>query len=595
MMNKRIVSVLTALVMVMSCVTAFGESARHERVYAVVDTDGTVRSLTDSIRLENPEKLDVLTDSTLLTGIENVGGDEAFTLEGQTLTWQAGGKDITYQGSSDKPLPVTPAVTATLDGQEVPLSRLKEAEGEIVLTVAYSQPDAMPHLAASVILLPESGISDLTVENGTVLSLSGRQAVLGWAVPGADAALKLPDRFTIRYHGSHADPGRMMTFASADPIQKAWAELDNRMDFNPRAELQDAVTLLSALQTGEALPEVTGAAKEIPGKMNSLNKGLQELNSGAQTLAEGAASLDTGLAALSANSEALDKGADAIFSAILETANRQLAASGLAEAGIEVPVLTAENYADILTALTAQFDTETVTAAARAQVEAVVRPQVEAKEAQIRGAVTEAVRAQVLQQVLAGAGMEMDAEAYLNGVRAGQVDGAVQQQIQTAVDTQMETDTVKELIASKTAEQTEQLISENTDQVLASDKTVAARLAQVQAAHDSLQGLLDQLNEASTFVTGLKTYTAGVNQAAAGAADLSAGAAALHDNGTDTLLTAITGAEKTMAEKLLPVVTGDVPAALDALDRMAGQAAGYDLRSENWKTTTLYVIRTDFN
>ena len=260
-----------------------------------------------------------------------------------------------------------------------------------------------------------------------------------------------------------------------------------------------------------------------------------------------------------------------------------------------MPVLTAENYTETLTGLIAQFDTEAVTAAARTQVEAVVRPQVEANEAQIRGAVTEAVRAQVLSQVLAGAGMEMDAETYLNAVKAGQVDETVQQQIQTAVDAQMQTDAVKELIDAQTAEQIEQLVSDNTDQALASDETVAARLAQAQAVHDSLQGLLDQLNEVSTFVTGLKTYTAGVDQAAAGAVDLSTGAAALHDSGTDPLLTTITGAEKSAAEKLLPLLTGDVSAALDALDRMAGQAAGYDLRDEAWETTTLYVIRTDFD
>ena len=595
MMNKRIISTLIALVMMMSCVTAFAEGARHERVYAVVGADGTVRSLTDSICLTNPEKLDVLTDSTMLTGIENVSGDEPFTLDGQTLTWQAGGKDITYQGSSDKPLPVTPVLTATLDGEEVPVSRLKDADGEIAVNVTYSQPDTMPHLAASVIILPESGISDLTVENGTVLSLSGRKAVLGWAVPGADASLKLPAGFTIHYHGSHADPGWMMTFASADPIQKVWGELDSRMDFVPKDELQDAITLLTALQNGEPLPEVAGAAKEIPGKINSLNSGLLELNSGAQTLAEGTSSLHTGLAALSANSEALNNGADAVFSAILETANQQLAASGLADAGIEVPALTEENYADTLNALIAQFDTETVTAAARAQVEAVVRPQVEANESQIRGAVTEAVKAQVLGQVLAGAGMDMDAEAYMNAVRAGQVDETVRQQIQAVFDAQMETDTVKALIDEKTAEQTEQLVSDNTDQALASDETAAAMLAQAQAVHDSLQELLDKLNEAGAFVTGLKTYTAGVDQAAAGAAELSTGAAALHDSGTDTILTTIIGAEKAAAGKLLPVLTGDAVAALDSLDQMTEQAAGYDLRNEAWKTTTLYVIRTDFN
>ena len=73
MMNKRIISILLALLMAMSCVTAIAKNARHERVYAVVGAYGTVQSLTDSIRLENPEGLDVLNDSTLLTGIENVG------------------------------------------------------------------------------------------------------------------------------------------------------------------------------------------------------------------------------------------------------------------------------------------------------------------------------------------------------------------------------------------------------------------------------------------------------------------------------------------------------------------------------------------
>ena len=96
-------------------------------------------------------------------------------------------------------------------------------------------------------------------------------------------------------------------------------------------------------------------------------------------------------------------------------------------------------------------------------------------------------------------------------------------------------------------------------------------------------------------MTGLKTYTSGVDQAASGAADLSAGTAALHDSGTDTLLTTITDTEKAVAEKLLPMLTGDVSAALDSLDQVDGQTAGYDLRNEAWETTTLYVFRTDFN
>ena len=207
------------------------------------------------------------------------------------------------------------------------------------------------------------------------------------------------------------------------------------------------------------------------------------------------------------------------------------------------------------------------------------------------------VRAQVLGQVLAEAGMDMDAETYASAVEAGQVDEAARQQVQAAVDAQMETDAVKELIEAKTAEQIEQLVSDNTDQALATDETVAAKLAQAQEAHDTLQGLLDRLNGVNTFVTGLKTYTAGVDQAASGASDLSVGAATLHDSGTDPLQTTITDAEKEAAEKLLPILNGDVSTVLEAYNQLAGQTqvAGYDLRDEAWDTTTLYVIRTDFN
>ena len=47
-------------------------------------------------------------DRTLLTAIQNVGGKETFTLDGETLTWQAQGKDITYEGTSDKRPPSCP-------------------------------------------------------------------------------------------------------------------------------------------------------------------------------------------------------------------------------------------------------------------------------------------------------------------------------------------------------------------------------------------------------------------------------------------------------------------------------------------------------
>ena len=101
MMSKKIIAMLTALVMVLGCTGALAENTKHERVYVVAGADGTVTSITDSIRLENMDGLDELADRTMLNGIQNVGGNEAFTLEGETLTWKADGKNVIYQGTSD--------------------------------------------------------------------------------------------------------------------------------------------------------------------------------------------------------------------------------------------------------------------------------------------------------------------------------------------------------------------------------------------------------------------------------------------------------------------------------------------------------------
>ena len=101
-MCKKTVSLILAILMVFGCVSATAETSKQEKVYVVAGADGTVSSVTDNIRLENADGLETIADRTLLTGIENLSGSETYSLEDGILTWQAGGKDIVYQGTSDK-------------------------------------------------------------------------------------------------------------------------------------------------------------------------------------------------------------------------------------------------------------------------------------------------------------------------------------------------------------------------------------------------------------------------------------------------------------------------------------------------------------
>ena len=676
---KKIVALLLTAIMVLGCVPGLAENTKHERVYVVANADGTVKSVTDNVRLENADGLDEIVDRTLLTAIQNVGGKEAFTLDGETLTWHAQGKDITYEGTSDKTPAILPVVTLTLDGEEITVDSLKDKIGEAVLTVAYQTNEPLPALAVTVLPLPEEGITDLMLENAAAITVLGRQVLVGWAVPGMDEELKLPTSFSAAFHADHAELNWLLTLTTSDPIDAACKELDDRIDMDPHTELDEAKALLTALQSGETLPETSGKTKDIVPKINELNDGLTQLNDGAETLANGAAqlsdgasalkdgaaqlntgaaelaagaltlstgaadaeggaaSLDTGLATIIANNEALNNGAQTIFAAILSSANAQLSASGLDAAGIEIPELTAENYAAVLDAVLLQLNPETLRASAQAQVETAVRAQVEANADQVRSAVETAVQDKVLAAVLQSAGQNMTSEQYAQAVQAGLVSSEQAAAITAAVEQQMATEEVKAQIDAAVQQQIEQLIQDNTAAYLSSDETIAAQLSAAQAAYESLTALKAQLDQINTFVTGLKTYTDGVSQAAAGASqlhtgltqlnagaatlstgaaalstgaaslsegadslydgtvELKDGAAALHTDGTQKFKDTLTDAEKEVAEKLLPYVTDDLPKALRIYEetRDNAQNSGYDLRPENMKTVTVYIIRTD--
>ena len=326
-----------------------------ERVYVVADAAGTVESVTDSIRLENAYHLDEIKDRTMLTGIINVSGKESFSLDGETLVWQAGGKDICYQGTSGKQPAAVPVARLTLDGEEITAEEMKGRAGEAELTVSYTGSGDLPILAVTVIPLPEEGVDNLQLTNAAVLSEMGRRVLVGWAVPGADAALKLPASFSAKFTADHADLGWMMTLATAEPLDMLARELDGRLDAGVQQEIRDAALLLAAMKNGEELPPVSGKTREAADKLRMLNNGLAQLDDsagqiagGAQEVSGGAASLNTALSSLKENNEALNSGAEKIMNATLAEANSRIAASGLEAAGIKLPKLTAENYAAVI-------------------------------------------------------------------------------------------------------------------------------------------------------------------------------------------------------------------------------------------------------
>lgn len=83
----------------------------------------------------------------------------------------------------------------------------------------------------------------------------------------------------------------------------------------------------------------------------ALKTGAGDLDAGASRLQTGAAQLSEGLNTLVSNNDTLNGGAGQVFETLLSTASAQLAAAGL-----DIPALTIDNYADMLTRVIASLD-----------------------------------------------------------------------------------------------------------------------------------------------------------------------------------------------------------------------------------------------
>ncbi len=607
-MKKHAIALLTALCVAAGC-TASAETAKHERVYVVVNHDGEIQTLLDNVHLENGDGLDVLDDRSMLTAIENVGGHETFTLDGETLTWQADGSSIIYQGTSDKRPDVLPQVTFTLDGKEATAEDIKNAQGVVTMDVSFLMAENTPYLALSVMPIDENTLSDISVENGAVMNDGNHKVLVGWAVPGMDADAELPTHFTVTATADHADLSWMMTFATSEPLSWFCDEADEKID-----DLSDNVNELkaglAALCDGEALPEGEGKLHDglsalftLYDGVAALNDGAKSLNDGAKSLDDGASELENGLTTLVSNNDALNQGATQLFDAVLATANQQLAAAGLDAAGITLPELTSTNYADVLDAALAQLDPETLLATAQDAAREQVKAEVMKQEKAVREGVTQAVQAQVLEGVLAQSGLTMTAEDYSKAVSAGQVTHEQAQQISAAIEQLMGSDDIQAKLEAAVAEQIDALVEQNV-----ADESVQNQLeeaiAPAKAGYEALASLKTQLDSVNTFVTGLSSYTDGVSQAAQGAAALHDGSTQLADgasqlsDGTAQLADGLNELKQTLSADVLPLLNGDVQKALDVFENTKNQLssdASFDLVSDDMSHDVVYIIRSDLN
>ena len=363
-----------------SAPSAGERNAKDETVYVLAGSDGTVDKIIVSDWVRNARNVDLLEDKTGLSGIENVKGNETYTLGGDgSCVWDARGNDIYYQGSIDRELPVDLSVSYTLDGAPISPEELAGKSGRVSIRFDYANKQYemvdiggrqekiyVPFAMLTGVLLDNGAFTNVSVSNGKIMNDGDRTIVAGLAFPGLrDSlgldrdALDLPDYVEITADVEDFALETTVTLAANGLFNDAAREaegngkLDGLDDLDGKLEeltgaMEQLIDGSSRLYDGlcallDSSKELVSGIDRLAAGAAQLKQGADDLSDGATRLQAGAASLSQGLDQLAGQSDTLNGGAAQVFDSLLASANAQLKA-----AGVEAPELTAENYAQVL-------------------------------------------------------------------------------------------------------------------------------------------------------------------------------------------------------------------------------------------------------
>ena len=298
--------------------------AKDETVYVKVDDAGNQKDVTVSDQLKNISSLGTIDDVSDLKDIKNVKGDETFSENNGKLVWQGDKKDICYQGTTTKKIPVGMKVTYELDGKKVSADDLEGKSGHLKIHYEYQNTSAdsgkyTPFLMATGLLMDGEKFSNVTVDNGKVISDGDRDIVIGMGLPQLKEQLTsvsskvddldIPDSFTVEADVTDYEKVEAVTVATNEVFNEVGTDKFDSLD-----ELKDSMTELQ--DASNKLVDGSGQLKDgldtLLSSSGTLVSGIDQLASGGNTLAGGTGSLVSGMQSAKTGSSQLAGGVKAL-------------------------------------------------------------------------------------------------------------------------------------------------------------------------------------------------------------------------------------------------------------------------------------------
>ena len=629
---------------------------KDETVYVFAKANGDVDNILVNETLKNRDKSATIEDTTDLKDIVNVKGDETFTQNGNKITWDAAGNEISYQGTTDKQLPVSVKATYYLDGNEISPEELAGKSGKVKIRLDYTSNEkvtkevngkdediSVPFVAVSGMVLGDN-FTNIQVTNGKYLAQGESNIVVGYAVPGLDSGVKDAAKDLDTEIPDYVEVSADVTDFSLDMTVTMLVN-GSEMDYSGDLDLTDLDDLTEALSSAgdqladgsgelsDGATQVSDGAGTLADKMGDLTSGAGSLKAGMESLSSSSSDLSNGVSVINQSAQAIAAGVNTLDTAVNTkmTEEEQAAVAKQAASQVSASVeaqfaagtdtynyiynSAVSNYTNSMNNATDQIaqayiDSDAYTAFYNSALAAQAAQIASEKAAQ--AAAQGADFATVYQQAYTAA----LASADLQTAVATQVQGAFKQMAQQTTTSLAEggkaaigqsvVDACKSAAtqaASQAAGQAATQGAETAKATIASqiEATQANGYSLVSGANALAQGTSTLAGSIPALKNGISQLVSGANALASGAGQLKDGAVTLADgasqvaDGAGTLNESLVTLNNEAIKKMISAYNGDVKDSVERLQAAMEAATEYDSfggKSDNTAGVTKFIIKT---
>lgn len=595
---------------------------KDETVYSKLDASGSNYKTIVSTHIENTENEELIKDLSDLLNVKNTSGDETFTQDGSTFTWNANKNDIYYQGESQKDLPIECKVKYELDGKELSANEIAGKSGKVKITLQYTNKEErtvtvngkkvkmyVPFVVVAGTIVKNENNQNITISNGKVIDDGTKTTVIGMAMPGLQESLgvsvdevEIPSNIEITMDATDFETNGIFSYVTTKVLEeediKAFDKLDeiyaqlNTLQNSMNQIQEGANTLKDGAETyseksqefNNAMNQVSEGVSSVNSNYSQIDTGITTINQGSTSLKNGAEQLNAGIGELSSKLTSMPDSIEALYAGSTQVLNglNDTQANGKTTPGLVTGVNTiVESLQTSNTGLNTAL--ENLSATSQGTIDALTANNQTLKAVQQALGATEEAKTANKTMI----------ENLEKQIKANETIIAKYNQYKAGADIQ------KQELAKKVSSSKESLttVTKGMTTLRNAMTQVNAGLGQLNTASKKLPDALNQLSAGSkSLVSGTKTLSAGANKLSKGSTALKSGIQTL-DTSTQQLTTAngqLTEGAKTLSDGATTLAEGIQTFNEQGIKKICNYING-DLRDITERTEKLTELSKEYN